>query len=1332
MVSITEPAGHSVRLVYDRGDARLPTLPSQVAGHLDQDTSTLDVVIDESDRAFLFHYSTGGLGEQQISQLTGFDPVSTSLMDLEVNFQYDADGNLIEVVRSGASVSETRVETYTYTAGTGPEGHNLLSYTDADGATTQYEYHDDTTANDLTPPGFDPSLGIKPFEFVSRVIEPVGHTILGDLATTEFVYDAPTPAGILRRTVSDVRSPRLAIDETEFLLNSLGATEQVTDSIGRVTTTSWCLDAIAQSHPACGASSAILVAETTDPMGRRTEYRYDNRGNRVEEITHLPPGMADVIGTGGGAVNSISYRTTFDPIFGVETSITDPLGRTAYFRIDSPAPQPVGSPFSASGGLTGKLLAQADPSGATSRFEYATTSTAGSTRVGDLIRRIDAGGHVTTFSDYDASGQARRVVAANGSTETRIYDPRGRLIETNVGYAGRNHLRTRMAYDGLDRVVESTSFDLLGTTPTVQETFEYSPGGDLLRQVGPLGLVTVMTYDGGNRMMSRQFQGVLQPSGSLVDLPVETFEYNEAGQPIEQTDARGITRQHEYDDAGRLIRTRVIGGPHSATVGIGGVISELGYDDADNLVSQTDQFGNTITMRHDGLYRVAEVDLPFSGALIESQYDAIGNLLSRTDASGQVTTYEYDERDQVIRRSEPLGFVTEYQYDERGSIVVEEDYRSGTLVGQMVYDDGVRIADPLGRPTTTTETVFLGDPAAASSIDYITRVVYDDASGTVTTTNSRGTDGGDPVSGQTRVQVNGYGRMESETVDLGGLNLTTTYQYDAGGNVVAIRDSQNSDTDVTRTFDALGRMIRSEGQLGVSTETEYDALGNVIARTDALGVRIEYDYDNLNRMVEERLAGSGFAAPVANHVMMAYEFDDANRTTSMTDARGNTSTEARDRLGRVVSRTDPLGNTWSYRYDAMDLLEETDPLGRETRFSYDDRHRRTSAESFDSGGVSLSRTTTDFNDASLQVTDIDPRGVEYVTQLDSRDRIISRTVRDASLQADYGVAEIVFEALEYDGQDNVVQSTDSRGTVSRSRYDGADRLVERVDAFGSAVAETTRFTYDNANNLLSVEDARGSVTRYGYDAVYRNTSVTDANGERYQTSYDRRGLPFSTLDPLGRAYTFTYDALGRMTRQIDPLGFSIQNEFDLFGNRTGFTDKLGRVAEFSYDERNFPISFTDPLGRVATRDYDGVGNLVSETDELGRTTRFVYDGLDRQIESTDAIGAVRTFAYDASSNLVSVTDPIGRTSTTTYDALNRNREFSDPLSNTTITIYDPAGLVIEQIDPIGRSTQTVYDELRRPTATIDADSRATNYTYLPTGLIESIADPAWKHDPVSI
>ncbi|MEM6469657.1 MAG: DUF6531 domain-containing protein [Planctomycetota bacterium] len=1321
LVSITEPAGNSVRLIYDRGDARLPTLPEAVANHVDSNPQTLDAVIDESDRAFLLQYSASG--SPRIIQLTGFDTTSGSLLDLEVNYDYDQDGNLIEVVRNGATPSDTRVESFTYTAGTGPDGHNLLSHTDPDGATTRYEYHNETTTGPLTPPGIDPSLGIEAFEFVARVIEPVGHTNLGGLATTEFVYDAPASDGTLRRTVSDVRGQREAIDETEFLLNSLGATERVTDAIGRVTTTLWCVGNTSLSHPACGATPAMLVAETTDPLGRRNEFRYDNRGNQIEKIIHLPPGMDDVIGAGGIPVTLISYQSTFDPIFNVETSITDPLGRTAYFQIDSPAPQPAGSPFAVSGGTSGKLLAQSDPSGAVSRFEYATSSVSGSTRIGDLTARIDAAGHTTTFSDYDASGKAGRVRTPNGSTETRVFDARGRLTESTVGFAARDHRRTQIVYDGLDRVIESTSFDRLGSAPAARESFEYSPGGDLLRHVSALGLVSVMTYDGGNRLLTRQLLGVLQPDGSSIDFPNETYVYNEAGQPVAQTDARGVTNELTYDEVGRLIQTRIAGGPHASTVGVGGVTSEFTYDDADNVITQTDRYGNVTTIAYDGLYHVTEMDLPFAGAEITSQYDAIGNLLSRTDASGQVTRFEYDERDQLVRQIEPLDFVMQYEYDSRGSVVVKESLRDGTLIGRTIYDDGIEIADSIGRATTTTETVFLGDPNFTGPVEYVTRVSYDDASATATSTNSRGTDTADPVGGRNRVQLNGFGRIESETVDLGGLNLTTRYQYDAGGNVIAIRDSQNSDTDTTRTFDALGRVIRSEGQLGTVTETEYDAIGNVVARTDALGVRIEYAYDNLNRMVEERLAGSGIAASVPNHVIMSYEFDDANRQTFMTDARGNTSRETRDRLGRVVERTDNLGNAWSFTYDAMDLLAETDPLGRETRFTYDDRHRVLSIESFDAAGVSLARSETSYEDDALRMIQVDPRGIEYVSQYDSRERFITHTIRDASLQADYGVAEIVLESLSYDGQDNVVESKDSRGTVTRYQYDGADRMIARIDAAGSTIAETTRFTYDAADNLLSVTDARGSVTRYGYDTVYRNTSVTDANGDTYQTTYDRRGLPFSTLDPLGRADTFTYDALGRMTREIDPDGFAIENEFDLNANRIRLVDKLGRESLFTYDERNFPVSFTDPDGSVVDREYDAVGNLISETDELNRTTRFVYDGLDRQIESTDAIGAFRTFVYDASSNLISVTDPIGRTATTTYDAFNRVREFIDPLGNTTRTIYDPAGLPIEQIDPIGRSTRSVYDQLRRPVTTFDGDSQPTAYTYLPTGLVESVSDP---------
>src|SRR5262249_16064126 len=133
---------------------------------LDTDPTTLDVIKDASDRAFILRYQNI-FGDNRIVELKGYDPVSPNhdLLGLHIVYDYGAvansEGNLLSVTRKPTSGSnDGRTESYTYTPGDDRTGHNLLSYTDPKGNTTSYVYHAAGTgdAGALPTTGFDPTF----------------------------------------------------------------------------------------------------------------------------------------------------------------------------------------------------------------------------------------------------------------------------------------------------------------------------------------------------------------------------------------------------------------------------------------------------------------------------------------------------------------------------------------------------------------------------------------------------------------------------------------------------------------------------------------------------------------------------------------------------------------------------------------------------------------------------------------------------------------------------------------------------------------------------------------------------------------------------------------------------------------------------------------------------------------------------------------------------------------------------------------------------------------------------------------------------------------------
>jgi len=185
---------------------------------------------------------------------------------------------------------------------------------------------------------------------------------------------------------------------------------------------------------------------------------------------------------------------------------------------------------------------------------------------------------------------------------------------------------------------------------------------------------------------------------------------------------------------------------------------------------------------------------------------------------------------------------------------------------------------------------------------------------------------------------------------------TTTYSYNQRGRLVeAIR----SRGDVTRfAYDEYGRVREIAGSDG-TTRFSYDAGGDVIAVRDAAtGETAEYSYDDLGRPI-----GIGIG-----RALLALAYDgtrmiraSGTTTTAYTyDSRGNVVSIASDgESARLiydargnVSTIDGSGLTTRYDYDQDGRIAGRTTLSGVTRYSYDARQRLLAADG-GSGDVTM-------------------------------------------------------------------------------------------------------------------------------------------------------------------------------------------------------------------------------------------------------------------------------------------------------------------------------------------------------------------------------------------
>jgi YD repeat-containing protein len=184
--------------------------------------------------------------------------------------------------------------------------------------------------------------------------------------------------------------------------------------------------------------------------------------------------------------------------------------------------------------------------------------------LGNLTSFSNGLGQTTTYSNYNALGEARHVVGPNGDATDYTYDPRGRLA-TKTTYPNGSSATWTYAYDGF---------------------------GELYSVTGPDGQVTTWNRDAATmRVMSITHN---DKDGTAT----ESFGYDPNGDVTSHTVARGgnttLVETSKYDSLGRIYQKL---GQHGQSL-------TYAYDGNGNVLSTTDAVGHTVVYQYDALDRV--------------------------------------------------------------------------------------------------------------------------------------------------------------------------------------------------------------------------------------------------------------------------------------------------------------------------------------------------------------------------------------------------------------------------------------------------------------------------------------------------------------------------------------------------------------------------------------------------------------------------------------------------------------------------------------------------------------------------------------------------------
>lgn len=673
---------------------------------------------------------------------------------------------------------------------------------------------------------------------------------------------------------------------------------------------------------------------------------------------------------------------------------------------------------------------------------------------------------------------------------------------------------------------------------------------------------------------------------------------------------------------------------------------------------------------------------PFNGLLIgagepvgntplQNSYDALGRVLSQSDAAGGVANYGWDGPTGSLF-IDPLGRTWTYLHDAQSRLISLTDPNSQPW--SRGYDAVGRLARemrPLGDVTSYSYDAASGYPA---------RVGFADGTAMLWNYSSHG--------------VGGSTFFDLSSIQYPDLS-TETFTRDAAGNPTSTVDRGGFPWQAT--FNARGQVLTATNPSTGVTTFSYDAGGRLASAQDPAGNVTRYTYDALSRLI---------ALAPDDTSSKSWAYDALDRVTSTVDGRGKVRSYGYDANGRLTSATDPLLETTHYSYDALDRpTQVNDPLGNTTSLTYDPQGQVASMTDGTTRAMSCSYNVWgDF--AGLT----DPAGASWTYAYDSNRRV---TLAQDPLGHSSQYA--------YDAVDRLTHLTAPVGTGFDYSYDTMDRLLSETGPLGFSHT----YSYDARGQMRSAHNA-ASEYDFARDPLGNMSQFTDPDRNVSPYSYDSGGRLTMTADPLERPSACSYDARGRLSHVTLPVN-SGDLTYDGADRLRGASITGGTSLSFNYDDAdrmtggNGAALGYDAAGSMISSNglsltYDAAGRIASETYSPGRVVSYSYDARGALSRVTDWLGGVTTLSYDAAGNLTGITRPNGTSGSYAYDAAGR-------LANAGERQPGPTGSSISSIS-------ITRDALEQPTAVERSapllpgvqSPGTTNFAY---DLASQVSGPTW-------
>ncbi|MNS07316.1 putative deoxyribonuclease RhsB [compost metagenome] len=468
----------------------------------------------------------------------------------------------------------------------------------------------------------------------------------------------------------------------------------------------------------------------------------------------------------------------------------------------------------------------------------------------------------------------------NPEDETETYDSSGRLTSIKNAAGLTQTLVYASISQGTKIIYTTTVSDPVGR----KLVFTYDSVRRITAMTDPTGQIYTYTYSGPNP--SDNLTSVTYPGNKT-----RTYLYGEAAHTSGTSLPRALTGL--IDENGNRFATwsydaqgRAISSEHA--VGVEKVVLTYNPNGTTSVVDalgggRNYQFQTILgVIKNTGLTRSPD------GATSTTSYDSNGNVASRTDFNGVVTTYTYDlTRNLETSRTEAFGTA---------------QARTITTTWHSTYRLPLVMAEPLRRTSYTYD----------ANGNELTRTVQ----ATSDTTGVQGING--TAVGTARIWTytyNSVGQVLTATGPRTDIVDTTSYVYDTMGNLISVTNALNQ-TTLLSNYDLNGRVGKITDSNGTVTDLTYSPRGWLTSKITTAGTTTEatsYSYDGVGQLTKVTLPDG---------VYIDYSYDAAHRLTGMADSAGNSIVYTLDAMGNRTNEQvkDPSGQLAKQTTRVIDAL----------------------------------------------------------------------------------------------------------------------------------------------------------------------------------------------------------------------------------------------------------------------------------------------------------------------------------------------------------------------------------------------------------------------------